>query len=308
MNNIIERVWNQGSMVSIEDLTGAAFQAESGGHTFRIRGVDANGNDLALSGTPAGVMLRADGQDVALTCSVSGGVVSATLPANAYVVPGRFGITIFLTSDGQKTAIYAAIGSVAKTSSGTVAPPAGSDVVDLVNAIAAAIAQIPATDTALKAAMAPTYSTSAVYPVGAYAWYNGTLYRCTTAITTGETWTSGHWTAAEIGTDLNNRVSDLNSALSDDVIGISADYYTISKAAYTSQANSRLNESDGYYSENSDYKIDKYQVTAGTSVRVKSDDRFQFQTIAYIGKTGTNNRIGKTYGTGDFILKVPERF
>ena len=208
MNNIIKRKWNQNSMVIIEDLQGMAFQAESGGHTFQISGVDGEGNAVALSGTPAGVLLRADGQDVTLTCSVSGGVVSATLPANAYVVPGRFGLTIFLTSDGQKTAIYAAVGTVGKTSSGTVAPPAGSDVVTLVNAIAAAVATIPASYTDLMAGMAPTYSTSGLYAVGSYAWYSGKLYRCTTSITSGETWTSAHWTLANLGSDL----VDLKSA------------------------------------------------------------------------------------------------
>ena len=210
MNNIIKRKWNQNSMVIIEDLQGMAFQAESGGHTFQISGVDGEGNTVTLSGTPAGVMLRSDGQDVTLTCSVSEGVVSATLPANAYSVPGRFGLTIFLTSDGQKTAIYAAVGTVGKTSSGTVAPPAGSDVVDLVNAIAAAVATIPANYTDLMASVAPTYSSSGLYAVGSYAWYNGKLYRCTTAITSGETWTSGHWTLANLGSDL----VDLKSALS----------------------------------------------------------------------------------------------
>ena len=208
-NNIIKRTWKQGGLVNIEDLRGSAFQAEDGGHTFLISGLDENGDTLALSGTPAGVLLRADGQDVTLTCGVSDGVVSATLPANAYVVPGRIGITIFLTNGGQKTAIYAAIAAVATTSSGTVAPPAGSDVVDLVNAIATAVATIPASYTDLMAAVAPTYSTSALYAVGSYAWYSGKLYRCTTAITSGETWTSAHWTQANLGSD----VSDLKSAV-----------------------------------------------------------------------------------------------
>lgn len=203
-NNIIRRTWKQGGLVNIEDLRGSAFQAEDGGHTFLISGVDENGDALALSGTPAGVLLRADGQDVTLTCSVSEGVVSATLPASAYVVPGRVGITIFLTSEGQKTAIYAAVGSVATTSSGIVAHPAGSDVVDLVNAIQDAIALIPASDTNLKGALAPTYSTSAVYAVGSYAWYDGKLYKCTTAITSGETWTSAHWTEAKLANDVTD--------------------------------------------------------------------------------------------------------
>lgn len=211
MNNIIKRKWNKNAMVNIEDLRGMAFQAESGGHTFQISGIDGDGNPVALSGTPAGVMIRSDNQDVALTCSISNGKVNATLPANAYSVPGRFGITIFLTSDGQKTAIYAAAGTVGKTSSGTVAPPAGSDVVDLVNAIAAAVATIPASYTDLMAAMAPTYSSSGLYAVGSYAWYNGKLYRCTTPITSGETWTSGHWTLANLGSDLVDLKSAVNS-------------------------------------------------------------------------------------------------
>ena len=207
MNNIIKRKWNQNSMVIIEDLQGMAFQAESGGHTFQISGVDGEGNAVALSGTPAGVLLRADGQDVTLTCSVSGGVVSATLPANAYVVPGRFGLTIFLTSDGQKTAIYAAVGTVGKTSSGTVAPPAGSDVVTLVNQINAAIAAIPVS---YNSSFAPAYSTSGLYSVSQYVTYNGNLYRCTTAITTAESWTAAHWTQTNLGAD----VYDLKSAIS----------------------------------------------------------------------------------------------
>lgn len=241
MNNIIRRTWKHGGMVNIEDLRGSAFQAESGGHTFVITGVDENGDALALSGTPSGVLLRADGQDVTLTCSVSDGAVYATLPANAYVVPGRVGITIFLTADGQKTAIYAAIAAVATTSTGTVAPPAGSDVVDLVNAIEAAIAEIPASDTNLKGALAPTYSTSAVYSVGSYAWYDGKLYKCTTAITSGETWTSAHWTEAKLAGD----VYDLKCALNN--IG------DISLIEFTNGAYVTTNKStDGTKTVNSD--------------------------------------------------------
>ena len=213
MNNTIKRTWNQGSMVNIEDLRGMTFQAESGGHTFVISAVDADGNAVALSGTPAGTMLRPDNTDQALTCSISGGKVYATLPAGCYDVPGRAGITIFLTSNSQKAAIYAAVVSVTRTQSGTAAPGTTQSVVDLINAINTAIAGIPATDTAIKAAMAPTYSNSGLYAVGDYAWYNGTLYRCTTAITTAETWTSGHWTAAAIGTDSATGLRDLKSAL-----------------------------------------------------------------------------------------------
>ena len=222
MNNIIKRKWNQNSMVIIEDLQGMAFQAESGGHTFQISGIDGEGNTVALSGTPAGVMLRSDGQDVTLTCSVSEGVVSATLPANAYSVPGRFGLTIFMTSDGQKTAIYAAVGTVGKTSSGTVAPPAGSDVVTLVNQINTAIAAIPAN---YNACFAPAYSTSGLYSVGQYVTYNGNLYRSNTAITTAETWTAAHWTQTNLGADVYDLKSAIDNTDGIEVIQFVKDHY-----------------------------------------------------------------------------------
>ena len=56
--------------------------------------------------------------------------------------------------------------------------------------------------------VANQYSSSSTYKVGDYVIYNDSLYRCTTAITTAETWTAAHWTAAVLGDD----VSDLKSA------------------------------------------------------------------------------------------------
>ena len=210
-NNVIKRLWNQNRIVTIEDLKGMTFQQEVSGHTFEITGVDDAGNIIALSGTPSGVLLRADDQEVALTCSVSDGKVYATIPANGYAVPGKFGLTVFLTASGQTTALYAAIGSVNRTASGVVAPPAGSDVVTLVNQINAAIAAIPVN---YNASFAPAYSTSGLYAVGQYVTQNGGLYRCITPVTTAGTWeaNSSKFTAATLGNDL----SDLKSALSEE--------------------------------------------------------------------------------------------
>ena len=290
MNNIINRVWKQNSMVNIEDLRGMTFQAEEAGHTFQIRGMDGNGDQIALSGTPAGILLRADHQDVTLDCSVSDGIVYATLPANAYVVSGRFGITIFLTSGGQKTAIYAAIGSVSRTSSGTVAPPAGSNVVDLVNAIQDAIALIPSSDTNLKAAMAPTYSTSAAYAVGSYAWYNGQLYRCTTAITSGETWTSGHWTLADMGED----VADLKDAVND----------IYDNSFYPGMTDGKMIEySTGNAANNSESACtDHIYVVPGTKVRLKNVFLSGTRGVCWYRKNGYGGYLA--YGTSDTDVLV----
>lgn len=57
--------------------------------------------------------------------------------------------------------------------------------------------------------IANTYSSSATYDVGDYVMYDGILYICTTAITSGEAWNSAHWKRAVLADD----VSDLKSAI-----------------------------------------------------------------------------------------------
>lgn len=213
MANIIKRVWRQNKFVQIDDLKGMLFQAEQAGHTFEISGIDEDGNTVVLTGTPSGVLLRPDNTDVALTCSVSGGVVSATLPAECYDVPGRFGLTIFITNNNSKVAIYAAIGTISRTSSGTASPGTTQSVVDLINAINAAINSIPASYSNLLADIAPTYSDSALYAVGQYAWCEGDLKRCIVPITTSESYTAAHWTSAVLGQDVCDLKSAFNTGL-----------------------------------------------------------------------------------------------
>lgn len=211
--NIIKRVWHQNQMVKIEPLNGFIFQAESGGHTFEISGIDDSGNAVPISGTIAGVFLRPDNTDVALTGSASGGVASVTLKAECYAVPGRFLLTVYATSGSNKGTIYAAMGTVSRTSSGAVSPAAASDVVDLVNRINAATATIPASYTTLLNAVAGDYSDTKTYAVKDFVWYNGHLYRCTTAITTAETWTAAHWNQVVLSDALNQDITDLKSAI-----------------------------------------------------------------------------------------------
>lgn len=124
-NNVIKRTWNQNKMVCIEDLSGMAFQSESGGHTFEISGTDDSGTAVSLSGTVEARFLRADNVKVTVAGTISSGKASVTLTSNCYTVAGRFSLTIFVTSNSQKVAVYSAVGNVAVTdgvSSGTVPP------------------------------------------------------------------------------------------------------------------------------------------------------------------------------------------
>ena len=61
---------------------------------------------------------------------------------------------------------------------------------------------------------AALYSASSTYAVGDFCYYDGTLYRCKTAITTGEAWTAAHWEATTVGDSLNDDVSNLKDNLS----------------------------------------------------------------------------------------------
>lgn len=110
-NTIIKRIWNQNELVQIEDLNGMAFRAEEKGHTFQISG-ESKGNPVSLSGTVSAKFLKADNTTTTISGSASGGIVSLTLSDACYTVKGRFQLTIFLTSNSQKAAIYSAVGAI----------------------------------------------------------------------------------------------------------------------------------------------------------------------------------------------------
>lgn len=94
--------------------------------------------------------------------------------------------------------------------------------------------------------LADEYSNASTYVVGEYCRYDGQLYRCTTAITTAESWTPAHWTETNIGNELESikdDVSDLNTAATSKVLyftsvavmGKTGDIVDFSNAAITNE-------------------------------------------------------------------------
>jgi hypothetical protein len=142
---------------------------------------------------------------------VSGKTASVTLTEDCFAITGQIGIAIRVTSGTTKTTVLKANYNVEQFSTDNPVDPSSRvalDVGDLVNRIDAATADIPASDMAsLMAGIAPTFSTSTNYAAGAYVYYNGTLYRFTTAHAAGS-WTGTDATAAVLGND----VADLKSA------------------------------------------------------------------------------------------------
>ena len=60
---------------------------------------------------------------------------------------------------------------------------------------------------------ADEYSASATYAVGDYCIKDGVLYRCTTAITTAEAWTAGHWTATQLADEVTSQSEKIETAI-----------------------------------------------------------------------------------------------
>lgn len=52
--------------------------------------------------------------------------------------------------------------------------------------------------------IAAEYDSTATYSVGAYCIHEGTLYKCTTAISTAEDWTAAHWTSVLVMNEIGS--------------------------------------------------------------------------------------------------------
>lgn len=76
-------------------------------------------------------------------------------------------------------------------------------------------------------------------------------------------------------------------------------------ALATSAGTWRLDPDTGLSVSNANYMLVKFQVTAGDVLVVDCDDYFQFQTIASVPASGNSNRIGETYGQGQYVVVVP---
>lgn len=144
-NIILQKQWVQGAAVVPDDLRGTAFTGENGAHTFRVTGIDANQDPVAITGTITGKFLAANNVTVPLTGSIDNGAAVLTLTEDCYAVPGRFIVSIFATNDNTTLCIYCGVGNVFRTESSIVAYPSASipDIQTLIDEAQAVSAQVP---------------------------------------------------------------------------------------------------------------------------------------------------------------------
>lgn len=72
--------------------------------------------------------------------------------------------------------------------------------------------------------LAPAYSASATYALGDFVTHDGKIYKCTTAITTAETWTAGHWTQVNLGSNISDIKYAIAKEYTNDIAYLPGDY------------------------------------------------------------------------------------
>ena len=132
-------------------LEGTLYGGENQAHRFIINATK-DGAALNLTGSvTASILRKADDAEVVLTGEIIGGGAAVTLVQSCYTQPGRFELTIFLTQNGSKTALYSCNGNVRNTSASEIVDP-GHVVPDITDIIAEYARMQAASDAAEAAA------------------------------------------------------------------------------------------------------------------------------------------------------------
>ena len=278
---------------------------------FGIR-VFRDGEPVDLTGVSVqGVFMPPQGDPIAITSGniVSGNEAEVVLPQACYNYDGQFCLAIKLVdSNNSVTGTMRIVdGMVDNThASGTVAPtsavPTYQEILSTYDAMVAATA-------AANGAIAATYSSSSTYKVGDYCIHDGGLYRCTTAITTAEAWTSGHWTAAKIGPD----VSDLKSALNDEEKTINYNENRLGNLDGEIYPNRDVFDIGNIYISNSGWSYtnsaNMVRVKNGSTINLSAGDKITLSDYTN-ARFKVGWRVGATYGfkdgwqTQDYICTV----
>lgn len=170
-----------------------------------------NGEAVALGGTCTGKVIRSDGSTVALSgngCVVSGNLLYVTLTSQCYEIPGMIEVIVNSVRYSATTTIVKAFGTVERTTTDAVVPSANIPNLDQLLAQISAMQEATSDAEAIISMVADLYSASSAYAVGDYCIHDGGFYRCTTAIASpGESWTSGHWTATNVGDEIVSRIN-----------------------------------------------------------------------------------------------------
>lgn len=217
------------------------------GRVFTIEVVSSDGYDIPSGATVKIQATKPSGFGFSVTGTVTDNIVEFTSTSEMTDEAGRFFADLEITSGGTLigTANFCMCGEADPHPDGTIDGSAESIVpqltllVERVENAAAAVLDTTTVATTLPAGsqatysfdestntatfgipqgeagagaagvVASAYSASQTYAVGDYAIHNSNLYRCTTEITTAESFTAAHWTQVVLADDVTDLKSEL---------------------------------------------------------------------------------------------------
>lgn len=144
------------SPMQVREMVSATYTGDSSPIVIRVTVTDG-GDPVDLTGqSVTAYCLRADGTTITWQGTVSGGAASVTLSRACFDVPGRLSVIIKISDGSVVTTIYAAVGTVTRTSDTiVVTPTAGVPTVETLMAqVASATAAADAATTDAVAAAA----------------------------------------------------------------------------------------------------------------------------------------------------------
>lgn len=191
---MIETWFNQDTQkaVKVQYLDGNVFSQDNNGNKVGVN-LFTNGSPDDVVGTISANVIRADGATLAVSGSSSGNQAWVVLPQSAYAVPGVLSIVIKASSSGDVTTLCAVVANVYQSSTDSTVDPGTiiPSISDLIAAINAAVASIPADYSSLWESLAPAFSSNNEYVSGNYCTYNGNLYKFIKDH-------SGSWSASDV--------------------------------------------------------------------------------------------------------------
>lgn len=286
--------------VKVQYLDGNFFSQDAYGNIFYIYLHDGE-NPVTLTGTVSADVIRPDGGTVACPDGgISGNIVYIRFPPAVYAIPGTISIVVKVTDSPIITTVAAVVANVYQSSTDTVVDPGNiiPSIENLIAAIDAAVASIPADYSSLWTSLAPAFSTSTSYAIGQYVTYDGDLYRFKN--THSGSWASADVDAVDLGTGITknaNDISDLRSAFNADILA-----ENVAEQVTGSWSQGGYKTADGT-ATSSNYRIRRslFDYDTNVGIRVIVPEGLKLLVFIYENNAG-NTYIGyKTWQYGEVV-------
>ena len=272
----INRTTSLDGAILPEYMPGLLYMNENQAHKFVIT-CTRGGSAVTLTGGITGRFMRADGQTILLSGSISSGKANLTLPQSCYITPGRFTMAIFNVTGNAVTTIYALTGNVARTQTDTLVDP-GNTIPSIDNLLAEIDAMRQATAAAIAATsgalsnFAGMFDETQAYTAGKYVTYtDGKFYRLTADHAANVAWSSTSKAEVTTGGELAG-LADEFTTTQRFVPSPSAATYSNLLANITDSIVTVINASDGWTDM-------PPNLTSGIFENIRYSNYYQLQTM-----------------------------